>query len=151
MDAQTKPQSPTSPDWAARFLAGWNSRNTDRLLGLAADDVTWVDPFIPEGIAQGKAAVSEWLAATWSAFPDLTFEVAGEPFISIDGTQLAIAWKGAGTFTGRLEPAGVEPTGARVEMTGVDVYQFDGENLRLVVTETDAMSLAVQIGVVPAP
>jgi hypothetical protein len=36
-------------------------------------------------------------------------------------------------------------------MTGVDVYQFDGENLRLVVTETDAMSLAVQIGVVPAP
>lgn len=64
MDAQTEPQSPISPDWAARFLAGWNSRNTDRLLGLAVDDVTWVDPFIPGGMAQGKAAVSEWLAAT---------------------------------------------------------------------------------------
>jgi hypothetical protein len=115
MDAQTEPQSPISPDWAGRFLAGWNSRNTDRLLGLAAHHVTWVDPFIPGGMAQGKAAVSEWLAATWSASPDLTFEVAGEPFVSIDGKQLAITWKGAGTFTGRLDPAGLEPTGARVD------------------------------------
>jgi hypothetical protein len=46
MDAQTEPQWPVSPDRAcgstARPLAGWNSRLTDRLLGLAADDVARV-------------------------------------------------------------------------------------------------------------
>lgn len=42
MDVQTEPQSPISRDCAARFLAGWNSRIADRLLGLAADDVTRV-------------------------------------------------------------------------------------------------------------
>jgi hypothetical protein len=36
-------------------------------------------------------------------------------------------------------------------MTGVDVYEFEGDLIRRVVTETDTMPLLVQIGAVPAP
>jgi len=70
---------------------------------------------------------------------------------TIDGGRLARAWKGTATFTGRLEPAGVEPTGGRIEVTGVDVYDFAEGLVRRVVTETDTMSLLIQIGAAAAP
>jgi predicted ester cyclase len=137
-------------NWTQRFLAGWNSHDPDQLLSLATDDVTWVDPIIPGGVAEGKEAVSEWLVSAWTAFPDLTFEFVGEPFVSIDGTRVAAAWIGRATFTGPHR-SGLEPTGAPIEMTGIDVYEFEGELVRRVVTETDTMSLLVQIGAVSAP
>ena len=155
METASNARSRISPewvrDWSARFLGGWNSHDPEQLLSLATDDVTWVDPFIPGGVAQGKAAVSEWLVASWVAFPDLTFEIVGEPFVSLDGSRVAAAWRGRATFTGRLEAAGIEPTGARVEMTGMDVYEFAADLVSQVVTETDTMSFLVQIGAVPAP
>ena len=155
MEAKPEVQWRISPEWARdwveRFLGEWNSHDPGRLLSLATDDVTWVDPFIPGGVAEGKAAVSQWLVSLWRAFPDLAFETVGEPFVSNDGGRLAMPWKGTATFTGRLEPAGVEPTGGRVEITGVDVYEFADGLVRRVVTETDTMSLLVQIGVAPAP
>ena len=98
MEAKPEVQWRISPewarDWAERFLGGWNSHDPGQLLSLATDDVTWVDPFIPGGVAEGKAAVSKWLVSAWSAFPDLAFEMVGEPFVSIDGGRLALAWKG---------------------------------------------------------
>jgi len=45
-------------NWTQRFLAGWNSHDPDQLLSLVTDDVTWVDPVIPGGVADGKAGVS---------------------------------------------------------------------------------------------
>jgi predicted ester cyclase len=137
-------------DWAKRFVAGWNSHDPEQLLSLVTDDVTWVDPYIPGGVADGKAAVSEWLISTWVAFPDLRFEMVGEPLVSLDRTRVAGAWRGTATFTGPHR-TGLKPTGARVEMTGIDVYEFAGELLCRVVTETDTMPLLVQIGAVPAP
>jgi len=101
MEAKPEVQWRISPEWARdwveRFLGGWSSHDPGQLLSLATDDVTWVDPFIPGGVAEGKAAVSEWLVSVWRAFPDLTFETVGEPFISIDGGRLALAWKGTAT------------------------------------------------------
>ena len=35
-------------------------------------------------------------------------------------------------------------------MTGIDVYEFAGDLVRRVVTETDTMPLLIQIGAVPA-
>lgn len=154
MDGTLEAQSRRSPewvrDWARRFLAGWNSRDPEQLLALAVDDVTWVDPLIPGGVAEGKAAVSAWLVSAWTAFPDLTFEIVGEPFVSVDGACVALAWRGTATFTGPHR-TGIEPNGARIEMTGIDTYEFAGDLLRRVVTETDTMPLLIQIGAVPAP
>jgi predicted ester cyclase len=154
MDAKSEAQARISPewmrDWVKRFVAGWNSHDPDRLLSLATDDVTWVDPFIPGGVAEGKAAVSEWLISTWTAFPDLRFEIVGEPFVSLDGAHAAAAWRGTATFTGPHR-AGIEPTGARIELTGIDVHEFAGDLVCRVVTETDTMRFLVQIGAVPAP
>ena len=154
MEAKPEVQWRISPEWARdwveRFLGGWNSHDPGQLLSLATDDVTWVDPFIPGGVAEGRAAVSAWLVSTWTAFPDLTFEIVAEPFVSIDGSRLAAAWRGTATFTGPHR-AGLEPTGGPVEMTGIDVYEFAGDLVRRVVTETDTMPLLRQIGALVAP
>ena len=154
VDAISGPASQLSTDWvrdwAQRFLGGWNSHDPEQLLRLATEDVIWVDPVIPGGIANGKPAVSAWLVSAWTAFPDLTFEMIGEPFVSVDGTRVAMAWRGTATFAGPHR-SGLEPTGAPVEMTGIDVYEFAGDLISRVVTETDTMPLLRQIGAVPAP
>jgi steroid delta-isomerase-like uncharacterized protein len=137
--------------WAQKFIDAWNSHDPERLLALASDDVVWEDPFIPGGALHGKEALREWLASLWRATPDLHFEVVGQPFISLDGKQLAAAWKGSGRFTGQLDPPGFAPTNGIIEMTGVDIHEFEGELLKKVHTETDAMDLGRQIGAAPAP
>ena len=38
-----------------------------------------------------------------------------------------------------------------IEMTGVDIHEFEGELLSRVHTETDAMGLGRQIGAAPLP
>jgi predicted ester cyclase len=155
MDAQTAEQTRISPehagDWFERFKAGWNSHDAEQLLALATEEVVWEDPFTPEGALHGKEAVREWLRSTWTAMPDLEFEWVGEPFVSLDGTQLACAWRGVGHFTGPLDPPGFRPTGGRVEMSGVDIHEFEGDLVRHVVTLTDAMAVGRQIGAAPAP
>jgi steroid delta-isomerase-like uncharacterized protein len=138
-------------DWVERFFAGWNSHDPDQLLALATEDVVWEDPFIPDGLLRGRAAVREWLSSIWVAMPDLTFELVGDPFISIDGTQIAAAWKGTGKMTGPLEPPGFAPTGGRIEITGIDIHEFDGELVRRVATATDTMGMGRQIGAAPPP
>jgi steroid delta-isomerase-like uncharacterized protein len=154
MEAQASGQNQISPqharDWTARFFAGWNSHDPEQLLALATEDVVWEDPFIPEGILRGKAAVRQWLKSTWVAIPDLAFDLVADPFVSVDGTRIAVAWKGVGRMTGTLEPPGFAPTGGRIEMTGIDIHEFDGELVRRVSTATDTMDMGRQIGAAPA-
>lgn len=138
-------------EWGRLFLAAWNSHDPEQLLALATEDVLWEDPFILGGTLRGKAALREWLTSLWRATPDLRFELLGEPFISLDGTQLAAAWKGMGRFTGVLDPPGFAPTNGVIEMTGVDIHEFEGNLVKRVHTETDAMAMGRQIGAAPLP
>jgi predicted ester cyclase len=104
----------------------------------------------PAELPKARRQFRAWLVSAWTAFPDLTFEIVGEPFVSVDGTRVALAWRATATFTGPHR-TGIEPNGARIEMTGIDRYDFAGELVRRVVTETDTMPLLVQIGALPAP
>jgi len=149
---QQEAHSPISPeqarDWVERFLAADNSHILERLLSLVTDDVVYVHARLPGGFARGKAAVAEFLTGLWTAFPDLVFEAVGEPFVSVDGERLALHWKGTGTFTGPY--GGLEPTGMRFVVTGIDVFEFEGGIVRRVETVTDTVSLLRQIGALPA-
>jgi steroid delta-isomerase-like uncharacterized protein len=155
MEGMTQARAGITPDrardWTERFIEAWNSHDPERLLALTTEDVTWEDPFIVGGTLRGKEALREWLTSVWRATPDLRFEVLGQPFVSLDGKQLAVAWKGIGRFSGELDPPGFAPTNGLIEMSGVDIHEFDGELVNRVHTETDAMSLGRQIGAAPPP
>jgi steroid delta-isomerase-like uncharacterized protein len=138
-------------EWMDRFTGAWNSHDADRLLALATEDVRWEDPFIVGGALTGKRELREWLEVTWRAVPDLTFTLIGEPFISLDGASVAYAWHGGGHFTGPMDPPGFAPTGEYVEMTGVDIHEFEGDLVSRVQTFTDAAAIGRQIGALPEP
>lgn len=151
----TETSEPITPErareWMDRFTEAWNSHDADRLLALTTEDIRWEDPFIIGGALTGRQELREWLEVNWRAVPDLTFELVGEPFISIDGAQVAYTWRGTGHFTGPMDPPGFAPTGDAIEMTGVDVHDLAGDLVRRVQTFTDATALGRQIGALPEP
>jgi hypothetical protein len=81
----------------------------------------------------------------------MAFEVTGQPLVSLDRTRLAAVWLGRGHMTGELDPPGFAPTMGAVELRGVDIHEFRGEQLAHVVTITDVGSMARQIGAMPPP
>jgi steroid delta-isomerase-like uncharacterized protein len=138
--------------WAEQFLDAWNTHDPERLAALSAPDVRWEDPFIhPSGVLHGREELRRWLTSIWRALPDLRFQLVGDPFISLDRTQLGAAWAGTARFTGPLDPPGFAPTGSVVEMTGFDVHEFRDGMVSHVVTTTDVNAVARQIGAAPPP
>ncbi len=89
--------------------------------------------------------VREFLRGMLDALPDSEFEVVS---MTSEGDRCAVQWEARGTFAG--EPLnGLEPTGAHIELEGVDVVTVrDG----LIVRNDaflDGMGMARQLGLLP--
>lgn len=140
-----------------RYRDAWNRRDADALLALAVPNVEWDDPTIPGGHAEGHAPVRAWLQGFWRAFPDMTFAPidgdADDRGAFIGGARrLCVPWRCAGTMLGPIDPPGFAPTGKRLALTGVDLYDFGAGEAPLLVrvrTITDLQSAAEQLGLMP--
>ena len=132
-----------------RWMAGWNEKDADALAALVADDLEYYDPAWPE-LMHGPGDVRTFTSAMWRAMPDMQFSepagLIGDP----DGERAAVPWRMTATFTGVLDPPGYAPTGAAIELEGVDVFELrDGKIARLA-THYDALEVGRQVGVMPA-
>jgi len=94
---------------------------------LAARDPAVVDAFfgdgfvshnMPPGFPQGREGVKLFFSTFRDAFPDVT--VAIDELVA-DGDRVAVATTFTGTHTGSI--MGVEPTGRRVSVTGIDIVR----------------------------
>jgi steroid delta-isomerase-like uncharacterized protein len=132
-----------------RWVEAWNSRDPDRVLELCTDDVTFHDPAVEEEL-KGTEAVRDFLEQTFRGFPDLRFTVDEGPFVHADQPKAAQTWRMTGTMLGRIDPPGVEPTGARVDVLGIDLYEFRGERVARYRTLYDFTEMGRQLGLVPA-
>lgn len=95
---------------------------------------------------RGPGEFSAFFHEYFTAFPDLEFEIVA---IHPSGDDIAVGqWRQAGTFTGGPFQ-GLQPTGKRIEVAGIDVMQWDGETLRHIDVYYDAMTFARQAGVLP--
>jgi steroid delta-isomerase-like uncharacterized protein len=96
---------------------------------------------------RGALSLTAWFREFLAAVPDWHMEIENT---FDDGDQQAVVqWRGSGTFTGGPF-LGIEPTGRRVEMRGVDVFRIDGDGK--VVTNTvyyDGAEFARQVGMLP--
>jgi steroid delta-isomerase-like uncharacterized protein len=83
-----------------------------------APDFVYHNPVLREmpDLPRGPAGVRQLLAATWAAFPDLTYTV--ERLIG-EGDQVAVLYTWRGTHRGALGP--IAPTGRTVAATGAIV------------------------------
>jgi steroid delta-isomerase-like uncharacterized protein len=94
---------------------------------LAARDPAVVDAFfgdgfvshnMPPGFPPGREGVKRFFSMFRDAFPDVTVEIDE---LVADGDRVAVATTFTGTHTGAI--MGMEPTGRRVSVTGIDIVR----------------------------
>jgi steroid delta-isomerase-like uncharacterized protein len=147
------PLSGSSIDWirefVARWLDAWNSHEADRVLAFLTEDVEVRDDSWPRAM-RGLGDVREFLEALWRAIPDMRFELLEGPFVIPGEHGASFRWRGTGTFTGVMDPPGFAPTGRPWDVDGADFQQYrDGRICKLRVV-FDMMTVARQLGVMPA-
>ena len=82
----------------------------------------------------------------WDAFPDFRFEVLD---LIAEGEQAAAHWRITGTLAGPGMFEGLAPTGARIDVRGVDFVTVRGGRIVRNDAYTDGMTLAQQLGAMP--
>jgi predicted ester cyclase len=103
------------------------------------------DPTAPD-VPAGPGGIKELIGMYRSAFPDIRF-TTGE--MICEGDTVAHRW----TFTGSHEGAlmGVEPTGRRVEVAGVEMNRVENGRISASWTVSDSLGLMRQLGLTPQP
>jgi steroid delta-isomerase-like uncharacterized protein len=141
-----------SPQWlrefGERYLAAWSSGDPEAVAACAHPDVVWVDPALTEP-AVGRAAVEEFARLGFAAFPDLAFTEVGDPALTDDSRAAYVPWLMTGTNTGPIDPPGVPPTGRRIEVSGVDSWQFRDGLIWRYEAIYDFSVMARQLGLLP--
>lgn len=98
-----------------------------------------VDTTAPDG-------VHAFLGGLFASVPDLRFDTVAT---TTEGPRCAVQWRMTGTFAGPEPLNGVEPTGARIELEGVDIVTVEGGQVCENNAFTDSMSFARQVGMMP--
>lgn len=135
--------------FADRWLAGWNDHDAEALVALCAEDVLWEDPALP-GPERGRQAVRDYLAGTWQMFPDLAFTLPEPSMVGLEGPRAAQVWRMTGTMLGSDPWAGFASTGKRMEIEGIDLYEFRDGLVSHYRGRYDLAEVARQLGLAPA-
>ena len=125
------------------FEAMYENQLDDAMAYVAEDAV---DDVVAVGRFEGKAAIRGFFDELHAAFP--TLEIAIERIFSDDSTAL-VQWWASGDFTGGPFH-GVEPTGKRVEIRGVDVMDVTDGVVSHDTIYYDGAAFARQVGMLPA-
>ena len=125
-----------------RYFAALSARDVEAMAGLWAPDGE--EHIASQVDAVGPSGVREYFTELFTAFPDFSLTVQTTV---AEGDKVAVHWKASATMTGPLQR--LEPTGAHVELEGIDLLTVaDGLIVRNDAVP-DGMALARQIGLVP--
>ena len=125
---------------AQSYFDGWNRRDPAAVLATMASNGTYADP-TTGGPLSGDAFVG-YMKRLFSAFPDVSFEVASAGLAAPD--LVAAQWIMRGTNTGSM--MGLPPTGKRVEVKGADFIRVTGDKIRSVDGYFDSSETPKQLG-----
>jgi steroid delta-isomerase-like uncharacterized protein len=134
-------------EFTARYAPAWNSYDANAIEDLVTADIVWEDPALPEP-AHGVEQVKDFMRRSWRAFPDLAFE-PGAMWLHPDRPSLSWAWRMTGTHRGMIDPPGFAPTGRRIDVDGIDVWDFVDGRIHRYRAFYDMAALARQIGAMP--
>ena len=152
------PRADELRDFLARWGEAWNSHNLDELEKMVTEDITWEDPAQFGETVHGRAEFRAFSEMLFRMMPDVRFEGLGVPYFPTQGDGIALRWRWTGTFTGDAAfwgkrfgatPMAYAPTGRRVDLEGVDIYEFrDGLIARWTIVY-DLLGLSQQMGIIP--
>lgn len=121
-----------------------NGGDEDAFYELVAEDVKEHEEF--PGLTPNREGVRQFFALMRRAFPDLRFVVED---ILVDGEKAAVRFRMNGTHRGEF--MGVEPSGNRVEVDGIDVFRLADGQIKEHWGAMDSLRLMQQLGAVPSP
>jgi steroid delta-isomerase-like uncharacterized protein len=130
-------------DFADRWLAAWNSHDTERVLALLSDDIRWDDrTFWPE-VIEGREGVRAYINAIWAAMPDVQFEEI-QRFFAPDARRGVVLFRQWGHGPARLHPE------ATFDSHGCDIFlAFDSDRLSSYLASYDIVPMLTQLGGLP--
>ncbi len=108
-----------------------------------ADEGT--EEILPVGIFRGPDEVRAYFTELFTAIPDWEFTV--ERTLGKDNHVL-VQWRASGTFSGG-SLMGVEATGRRIELRGLDWLEVEGEKIVRNTAFADGAALARGMGLLP--
>ena len=128
---------------ARSYFAAVAARDPSAMAGHWRAD--GVDDLVPLGPLRGTDEIVAFFRELFQAVPDsettVTRVVAGE-------TEAAVEWRMTGHFTGGPFQ-GVDPTGRRVDMRGLDLFEIEDGQIVGNTAYYDGMTFARQIGLMP--
>ena len=136
-------------EFAERYADAWNRYDADAIEPLVTEDIVWLDPALAEP-ARGVEQVKDFMRRSWEAFPDLRF-TGGPIWLDPHADSMTWAWRMEGTHRGPIDPPGFAPSGRRIDIDGIDVWDFQGERISRYRAYWDMALLAQQLGVMPPP
>jgi steroid delta-isomerase-like uncharacterized protein len=125
---------------AMASIEGALGRDPDRIVAPAHPE-DYVDDFVAIGEFRGKEAVRAFFGELFAAMPD--FEMSVERVVADEGA-VAVKWRAEATFSG-APFQGIQPTGRRVKLRGVDFFEIEDGLIRRNTVFYDGASFARQI------
>ena len=123
----------------------WGEGNLEVIDEYLADDFVSHNPALPEDV-HGPEGYKETIRMFRSAFPDLSLTI--EDRIA-DGNEVVLRLSQSGTHKGVL--MGIEPTGQRVETTGIVIGRVENGKAAEEWAYLDRLGMMQQLGVVESP
>lgn len=113
-----------------------------------------VDFYVPGGTGEIHGLVTltapdayrAWFANLFAAFPDFRFEILD---VVAEGEQAAVRWRATGTFNGTARFEGMDPTGAKVDLTGCDLLTIRDGKIQRNEAYMNGNQMAQQLGALP--
>ncbi len=104
---------------AARVLEAWNGQDTDEVLAMYTDDVSYRDPNT-DGPVEGADALRRYFDRLFAAW-EMHWELREEPLPHSDGEGVTALWRAT---------LGL-PSGERtVTVEGMDLVELEGDRIR---------------------
>jgi predicted ester cyclase len=104
-----------------------------------------IEEILPVGIFRGPQEVEAWFTELFTAVPD--FDMTLERVLAQENNVL-VQWRASGDFTGG-PLMGVEPTGRRIELRGLDWLEVEGDKVVRNTAFADGAALARDMGMLP--
>ena len=124
------------------YEEAWNRKNLDALDEVIASDITDHDP--APGQAPGLEGVKQYFSSLHTAFPDLHVDVKG---MIAEEDKVAARVTMSGTHQGEF--MGIDPTGNRVTITGIDIVRITDGKVVEHWGNFDDLGMMQQLGVIP--
>jgi len=87
-----------------------------------------------------------WFANLFAAVPDLRFETLD---VVAEGERAAVRWHATGTFDGDARFEGMDPTSAKIDITGCDLLTIRGGKIHRNEAYMNGAQMAQQLGALP--